>query len=343
MPNDPRDHILFFPSGSLGDALMMLALCIEIHASRPNLTATIVARRNARMISDLASGHPYLRVIAVDYTLSGVWQFLRAAFGRPATVLMPAAFGAGRFFNTRSLFRLLSLRPGTQTFGLIRYEPDGRVYTDAISYDEKILHYDNMRRLARLAGYTMREEGSPVAYTLATASNPCPYEQGSYLVYHPFGSSSWKSFPPRRSHELLLKIRTQYPDLGLVITGGKENQEEAERIGKGVNKVFVATGLPILEAAAVIRDAKAYVGVDTGTLHLASLLNQHVVALEHNASPEWLPTYNPNAHILTTTEHCECGGHKNDRCVAWEEGKPYLRCLYEISDEAILELVKRLV
>ena len=167
--------------------------------------------------------------------------------------------------------------------------------------------------------------------------------QGSYIVIHPFGSSSWKSFPPRRVRELLTELAASEPELSFVITGGPENAEQAEAIVAGMPRTSVAAGLPIRHAAAILRDAVLYVGVDTGTTHLAALMQQNVIALEHNASPEWLPTYDPHAVILTNRDDCACQGRKNGECKVIEDGLPYHRCLYEISDASIQEAVERML
>jgi len=332
--------VLFIPSGSIGDALMMLALCGEILKYQPDARITIIARRNGALIRDLARAYPRISVYVIQKNPVGAWTLLWQSFKRPYTALMPAAFGLGSVWNTAFFFKMLSLRPGNVTAGLLKKKGDPDPYQRSEVYNTGILHFDSMRRLAVLGGLTVAPQGSLLSLNLA-AKTPERYAEmkGAYIVLHPFGSSSWKSWPPRRSKELLDKLGKLYPSFNFVVTGGKENEKAAKDIAQGMPRTTTATGLPILEAAGVIQDAALFIGVDTGTLHLASVMNQKVIALEHNASPEWLPTYNPSAVVLTNREHCMCGGVKNDSCVAWEDGVPYMRCLYEIADETILSAV----
>jgi len=334
-------NILFIPSGSIGDAVMIIALSVEIYRHNPGTSFTIIARRNAGLITDLALGYPFLRVIAITRSFRGLVTLVWEAFRRPYAAFMPGAFGKSWFLNTEILFRLLALRPGTRTFGLLKREGDSNPYTIGFVYGAHLLHIDNLRRLAQAARFFVDPLGSPIELSFRTQLPATfPFTHKPYIVYHPFGSSSWKSFPPRRSRELLAALAVAYPSHGLVITGGLENEIEAQQIAAAVPGAFVATGLPIREAIGIIKGSALYIGVDTGTLHLASVLQHPVIALEHNASPEWAPTYDRNAVVLTNTEHCECDGVKNDTCLVEEEGKPYMRCLYEITDESILRTTK---
>lgn len=340
MSSKRAHNVLFIPSGSIGDALMMICLCAEMATLTPDIRCTIIARRNAGLIRDLALAYPFIQVIEIHKNVGGILSLLWHSFARPYVVLMPAVFGKGLLLNTKNLFTLLKLRPGTRTAGLLR-ETEPNPYNVALSYNHSILHYDNMRDMARAGGVPVLPEGAPIARLQIVPATPAlGLTKDSYIVFHPFGSSSWKSFPPRRVHELLTQLSTQYPAMSFVVTGGPENTEEAERIIEGVPRTYTAAGLPIREAATLIADARLYIGVDTGTTHLACLFQQQSILLEHNASPEWLPTYNPNAVILTNDASCACKGRKNGDCRVDEEGKPYHRCLYDIADQTILEAVR---
>ncbi len=343
--DNPRD-VLFFPSGSIGDALMMLALCAEIHDLEPERRFVVIARRNAGLIADMAAAYPCVTVVPIEKSLRGILTLVWQSFRRPVIALMPAVFGKSWFLNTGVLFYLLSMRPGTQTFGLIERATDRHPYRKGIAYDKSSIHFENMRNMARAAGLSVRASGAPLSFCFATLpATHVPFAEGSYVVFHPFGSSSWKSFPPRRMHDLIARFLELHQGYSAVITGGAENQAEAESIAAQLppSRVALAINLPIREAAGVIDRAALYVGVDTGTTHVASVMGGPVVALEHNASPEWLPTYDAQAVILNNPTHCQCHGRKNDVCKIVVDGKPYLRCLYEISDETILGAIARIL
>lgn len=320
---------------------MIIALAVEIERHNPGVDTTLIVRRNAELIADLAKAYPHIHIVRIEKTLTGLISLIWEAFRRPYSVFMPAAFGKSWFFNTELLFRLLTLRPGTTTYGLLKKEGDLNPYTVGLVYAPHALHIDNLRTLASYAGFVVESAGALAKLSFRTVMpKDFPYAPSSYMVFHPFGSSSWKSWPSRRSRELLAQLGERYPTYSFVLTGGEENLKEAELIAEGLPRVTVAVGIPILEAAAVIEGAALFIGIDTGTLHLASIMHQEVIALEHNASPEWIPTYNPNTIVLSTHEHCTCTGTKNDTCKVEVDGLPYMRCLYEITDDMILGAIE---
>jgi ADP-heptose:LPS heptosyltransferase len=341
--NKPTE-VLFLPSGAIGDALMMLALCAEIKELNPQTRFTIVARRNAALIHDLALAYPFIQVVAIPKNAFGLWSLLWNSLKKPYKVLMPGAFGKGIFINTKNFFTLLKFRPGTHTYGLLNTEEEKREnpYQSPLAYDPYMLHFDNLRHLARLAGLAVKTDAAPLKLEVKTLSNFVPpYRPDKYIVFHPFGSSSWKSFPPRRSKELLQLLIERYPELSIVVTGGVENEAEAKEITQGLPRIMLATNLPILELAALIKSAVLYLGVDTGPTHLAAMLTKESVVLSHNTGVSWKQSYNPKGIILTNDTHCLCDGKKGAECKVIEDGKPYLRCLYDITNEVILEAVQK--
>ena len=200
MTDSPR-NVLFIPAGSIGDAVMMLVLCIEMEKYTPGTRFTIIARRNAQLIADLATAYPFIKIVEIKRSVAGICMLVWNAFCRPYIAFMPATFGKNRFLNTEQLFRLLSLRPGTKTFGLLKQEGDSNPYTHGLAYDKTLLHIDNMRRLASTAGLPVEPLGSLIQYSfLSYLPKDFPFAPKSYLVFHPFGSSSRKSWPsPRKT------------------------------------------------------------------------------------------------------------------------------------------------
>lgn len=313
---------------------MMLALSVEIEKYQPGTQATIIAHKNAELIAGLATAYPFIKIVAIQKNISGLAALVLNIFRSAYLVFLPVTLGKGQILT------LLSLRPGTKTFGLLKKEGDVNPYTHGFVYDAKLLHYDNMRRLAREAGLLVETEGSSIRFSFnSSLPTDFPYAPKSYIVLHPFGSSSWKSWPPRRARELLLALGKKYPQYSFVVTGGKENTNQTLKIVEGVPRTISALGLPILEAIGIIAGSKLFIGVDTGTMHLASVMQHDVIALAHNAGPEWLPLYNPNAIIVTNLEHCTCDGVRNDTCKVFEDGLQYTHCIYDISDEMIFVAV----
>ena len=323
---------------------MMLALCAEIEACNSGARFTIVGRRNAGLIADLALAYPSIKIIPIQKNIFGLCTLLWNSFKKPYVVLMPAAFGKSSFLNTRNFFALLRFRPGLRTYGLLKNAQEPDPYDASLIYDIHAQHFDNMRRLARLGGLAVKPDGSAIDFKIRDAvSYKPPFERGTYIVFHAFGSSSYKSFPPRRCRELLLKLIDRYPTLSFVMTGGSENKNQAEEISAGLPRIALALNLPVLELAALIKQSALYMGVDTGPTHVAGMLKKESIVLTHNMGPSWKPEYNPNAVMLTNDARCICDGDKGTDCLVSEDGLPYLRCLYDITDAQILEAVAHFI
>lgn len=300
-------NILFIPSGSIGDALMMLALCDEIIARTPEVKITISVRKNAQLIRDLSLKYAAIKVVPVKKTLGGVIEAVWTAIKKPYAILMPVPFGVGFGKSSQLIFTFLSLRPGAYTAGLLKRKDDRSGYDKAIVYDQSRTYIDNCRILARAVGISVASEYSPVHLDLQLVRPSNSPAADAYLVLHFFGSNVWKSFPPSRCRDLLETLTKKYPEKSFIITGAKENKAEADTIAADLPRTSVLVGAPILEVAWLIQNSALYIGVDTGITHLAGVLHKETVLLGHNATPTWLPTYNPNARILISST-----GHAHD-------------------------------
>lgn len=78
----------------------------------------------------------------------------------------------------------------------------------------------------------------------------------------------------------------------IVIVGGKAEAEMGERLTNFWGEGMVAAGqFGVFEMAALLSHADLYVGLDTGTTHMASAVNAPIVALysDHHQPGEWDP------------------------------------------------------
>lgn len=335
--NRSGSRVLWFPSGQIGDTLMLLSICDDLLAQRPQTEIFFFVRRNKDLVRSLAARYPSIQVVSLGAGIWELWRVLSVAMRGPFTALMPAAFGKG-FRSTNVLFTLLNLLAGSVTAGLVR-EGEHAPYSRCVPYDRSVLFIDNLRSMVRVAGLIDIPNGSPVSVTIPiepiTDGLDIPHK-GTYIVFHPFGSSTWKSFPPRRCRALLMAIRERYPGIACVVTGSNADKEAAERIVDGMAGTSVAIGLPLPQLAHLLQESRVYIGVDTGITHLASVLRRKSIVLGHRSDPIWLPYYNPHATVLFNERRCECSGVKSDHCAAEVDGVLYRKCLIDIDDESIL-------
>ena len=109
--------------------------------------------------------------------------------------------------------------------------------------------------------------------------NSTPYfaiNMGGKAKEKDWGLSNWRA--------LLMRLSGQYPDAGLLIVGAAEDSERAEHLaGTWAGPVIDACGrLSPRESAAAMRNAVAFIGHDSGPLHLAAVTGVRCVGLFGN-------------------------------------------------------------
>jgi ADP-heptose:LPS heptosyltransferase len=202
--------------------------------------------------------------------------------------------------------------------------------------------YQQYRALLPYLGFsaaqTARITGQP-PHIVLRKSMPAhfPFKRGEYFVVHPFGTSMWRTFPMRRWKSLLTAVAHAHPNLPIIITGAPKDRAQAEDLAVAVPNAHAYIGLPILDVAGIIDAAAFYVGVDTGITHLAGVLEQKSIIISHCGDARWHPLYNPNARVMVNSRRCTC--YTSEPCRAEEDGHMCYRCLYDITDGAVLSAV----
>jgi ADP-heptose:LPS heptosyltransferase len=143
--------------------------------------------------------------------------------------------------------------------------------------------------------------------------------------------SKWPSkvWPEERFAELgfrLIKFANAFP----IVFGGPEDRALGERLiqtwGRGAN---AAGALSVRAAAAALKDCDAYIGNDTGTMHLAAAVGTPCVAIM--AAIDWPGHWSPYGQghlVLRRTVPCE-------GCLLRVCEREGMKCLKEISVEDV--------
>jgi ADP-heptose:LPS heptosyltransferase len=332
-------QLIWLPTGGhIGDAVMVTSLFAEITREMPHLKILYLVRRNASFIADLARAYPAITVIPISSSPLKALKAILPLFALQSTVIAPPPWGA-RPFILKILSFLFILRGDT----VIAFQDRGmwQPYSAVIAHDKSKRYIDNLRAAAALAYLPTNPIGSPPRLKLLSSlPSDFPFAAKPYIVLHPFPHmSTAKTLPLRRWIHLVQELRRKYPAYGIVITGAEVDRAQAQEIAAAVDEgVICAIDRPLLEVAGLIEHAKLYIGVDTGPTHIAGVLHAPSVILAQQKDPMWLPTYNPNATLISEKKNCVCG-IPGKTCGAWEEGKLYRRCVYDIPDEMILSAV----
>lgn len=99
-------------------------------------------------------------------------------------------------------------------------------------------------------------------------------------------------------------------NLEIVIVGGKVEQEIADRLGFGIN---AAGEFSVRQSGALLSLCDAYIGLDTGTTHLASAVGTPCFSIygERNNQGQWFPL--GDGHV-TLFHRVECAGCRHEVC-----------------------------
>lgn len=130
-------------------------------------------------------------------------------------------------------------------------------------------------------------------------------KEKNFLILHPGVTDPGKAWAIENWQILAEKLVEQYT---LVFTGSQQDYNLITDICIGLEPsraINLAGQLNIRETAALISLAQAFIGVDTGPLHLAVALNKPIVALFNTTHPQnYLPNRD-NIIALNTPEKCK--------------------------------------
>jgi len=142
---------------------------------------------------------------------------------------------------------------------------------------------------------------------------------GTKVEVKDWGVDNWRS--------LLARLGKRYPSLGLVMVGSAEEAAvSSEASAEWRGPVFNLSGVTTpRETAAVLEQAKLFVGHDSGPMHLAAAVGIRCVAVfsARNLPQIWFPQGNNHRVIY---HHVPCEGCGLEQCVKFQK-----RCITSVS------------
>lgn len=292
--------ILLVKTSSLGDVIHQLPVVTDIRAHFPDAHIDWVVEEN---FAELPALHPGIRrVIPV-----AVRRWRRALLS-PASWREMAAFRQALqslrydlILDSQGLIKsaVISLLASGPRCGYDR--TSAREPIASLAYDKtlaipKNLHaVERNRRLAgRALGY---EPESPVDYGVATPRAELPWLGSQpYVVLLHATSRADKEWPEPDWLELAAHLHAA--GLRCVLTWGSQQERvRSERLAAQMANAVVAPRLNLTQAAALLGNARAVVGVDTGLTHLAAALKVPVVALYCASEPGLTGVYSAGSAV----------------------------------------------
>jgi heptosyltransferase III len=345
-----RDSVLIYRIGSLGDTVVTLPCFHLIARTFPNSRRVLLTNSPVHAKAPAASAvlgesglvHDYLSYPVGSrnfFQLASLWWKIRRLKVGTVINLSPVR---GEAANRRDalFFRLCGAKTivGTPTGELANYHYD--VQNDRYEAEASRL----ARSLAALGDAHLENRAS--WDLLLTQSEKSRAEAALRFVHDkPFltlgiaskqqvtdwGVSNWKQLMPL--------LRPKFPDHVLVFIGAKEDRPAVDEVsaewpGESLN--LCGELLP-RESAAVIQKADAYIGLDSGPIHVAASVGTICVSVSAaNKLPGmWFPFGDKHEVIYHKTE---CFGCNLQTCTIEKN-----RCILSITPEEVVAATVRAV
>ncbi|MFA6281667.1 MAG: glycosyltransferase family 9 protein [Candidatus Omnitrophota bacterium] len=122
-----------------------------------------------------------------------------------------------------------------------------------------------------------------------------------YIVLHPFSSNPGKKIEKRFWEELIAALKKQGKN-DIVIIGGPEEREESFNFAKGLLVKNITGKLKIRGLASFLKNnCLVFIGLDSGPMHLASVLKKPVVGLFNISNAKRWGPFNTKSLIIKST------------------------------------------
>lgn len=181
-------------------------------------------------------------------------------------------------------------------------------------------------------------ESSTVRQYLSTF---CGINNGDpYVVLSPFAAKRVKEWPAAHWKVIARHLR-QHHHVTVLMLGTRQNFDEADQMIGHLDGCYNICGKTSLrEAAIILSGAKLIVGVDTGTLHLASCFDVPLITL---FGPTHSGQYRPYSSFtdLIDLDICICNKDKHLTCNHMNDGYAY--CMKEITPGVVMDRIDRLL
>lgn len=139
-----------------------------------------------------------------------------------------------------------------------------------------------------------------------------------FLIVHPFNAVASRVRWPLAGWARIARALRDRLGLAVVLTGGEQDADTARSLALETNTVSLAGGTGIGAFAAVAKRARAFVGISTGTMHLAAAVGCPTLGLfplQSDFPERWAPLGDRTAVVRAsfpcaardTKEHCNAG------------------------------------
>ena len=156
-------------------------------------------------------------------------------------------------------------------------------------------------------------------------------ERGA-IVIHPGAYWFYRRWPVNSWRGLMGKIRLN-GDVKIICIGGSADNMLLKEVSEGFDCVEVRVGEIFLNLVEILRNARLFVGNDSGPLHLAANMGIPVIGLYGPASPALSAPLHTGGEFLY--RKVECSPCPQEICI-----RPHAHCMTGISIDEVYERIK---
>ncbi|MDR9836111.1 lipopolysaccharide heptosyltransferase I [Herbaspirillum huttiense] len=290
-------NILIVRVSSLGDVVHNMPMVADIHRHFPAAQIDWAVEEG---YTSLVGLNPHVRKI-IPIALRRWRKTLFSAATRAEIGAFRRELQAERYdlvFDTQGLLktsvvmRMARLAPQGRRIGLANategsgYEPISRIFHDQSIPVGLRTHAVTRARLVAAAALGYQLEGQPdfALQPPEPARWPWMPEQ-PYVVFFHGTARAAKQWPQAQ----WIKLGQALAERGLQILlpwGSAREQEAARRLAAGIPGATVLPALPMMQAVALVQQARLVVGLDTGLTHIAAAYGKPTIEL-YCDSPRW--------------------------------------------------------
>lgn len=278
---------------AIGDALLASSLIADLKKAFPDLRITVFATKTNAVAFELIEGYDQLVIVPITKP----WKAIQKVREHPVDVMIDTS----QWPRIGAL--IASLSGASWTIG---FETEGQyrhyLYDFSVKHGSKVHELSNFGTL--LGSFGIKANSMPPLANLTILDQNCLKIKQPYVVLHPWASGNHcelREWPQPHWVELAqILVSAGY---GIVISGGPGDAGRAKVLGNQIQSnssgevLNLAGKANLLVTAAYLKSAAAVVSVNTGTMHLAALLEAPLVALHGPTNPDrWGPVYPGTTH-----------------------------------------------
>ncbi|STB70408.1 Lipopolysaccharide heptosyltransferase 1 [Chromobacterium violaceum] len=282
-------NVLIVRTSSMGDLIHTWPAITELKTHYPNIRLSWLTEES---FADIARLHPQ-----VDEVLTLSWRSWRRRLWQPSAwrelKALKQKLRDARFdlvLDSQGLIKsaIPARWAGAPLAGLgwgsAREALASLFYDKKHKVSRKLSAIDRNRLLFGLSfGYA---PDGPPQFGISRGERPGWMLSGRYAVLLHATSRASKEWPEARWVELGTRLSTQHDMVTVLPWGNDKEKARAQRLAARLPAAVVAPKMSLVEAAGLLGNASAVVGVDTGLVHLANALNVPVAAIYTDTDPQ---------------------------------------------------------